>query len=461
MKNVILLLVFYLSTLGAFAQPIGGPNVVCTGSTITVTDASGGGTWASSNSAVGSIGSSTGLIIGISVGVTTITYNFSGGGFTTYPVTVYATPAPISGASSVCAGQTIVLTDPTPGNSWSSSNPCATVSATGVVTGVTAPCVATITYGNPACYVTHTVSVNASPAAITGTMSICGAGNTTTLSDPTSGGTFSSGSPCVSVAALTGVCTGVTAPCTGTVTYTLADGCYATATVSVFPVPVVTVSASQVICSQSNTAAIIFTSTVPGTTFSWTNTNPSIGLAAAGTGSTIAPFTAINSGSTPVVATITVTPSANGCPGTPQTVTITVNPLPPLCTVTGGGVCCPGGTGVHVGLSCSAPGISYQLMCGASPVGAPVAGTGAAIDFGAFCTACAYTVVATNLVTGCSSTMTGSATVTLGTLPPLCTVTGGGYCCTGSAGVPVGLSCSTPGINYQLELLESLGRTKR
>ena len=450
MKNVILLLVFYLSTLGAFAQPIGGPNVVCTGSTITVTDASGGGTWASSNSAVGSIGSSTGLIIGISVGVTTITYNFSGGGFTTYPVTVYATPAPISGASSVCAGQTIVLTDPTPGNSWSSSNPCATVSVTGVVTGVTAPCVATITYGNPACYVTHVVSVNASPAAITGTMSICGAVNTTTLSDPTSGGTFSSGSPCVSVAALTGVCTGVTAPCTGTVTYTLADGCYTTATVSVFPVPVVTVSASQVLCSQSNTAAIIFTSTVPGTTFSWTNTNPSIGLAAAGTGSAIAPFTTINSGSTPVVTTITVTPSANGCPGTPQTVTITVNPLPPLCTVTGGGVCCPSGTGVHIGLSCSAPGISYQLMCGASPVGAPVAGTGAAIDFGAFCTACVYTVVATNLVTGCSSTMTGSATVTLGTLPPLCTVTGGGYCCAGSAGVPVGLSCSTPGINYQL-----------
>jgi hypothetical protein len=36
----------------------------------------------------------------------------------------------------------------------------------------------------------------------------------------------------------------------------------------------------------------------------------------------------VNTGSTPVTATISVTPSANGCPGTPQTFTITVNPTP-------------------------------------------------------------------------------------------------------------------------------------
>jgi len=64
------------------------------------------------------------------------------------------------------------------------------------------------------------------------------------------------------------------------------------------------------------------------TTYSWTNDNPSIGLAASGTGNLPA-FTAVNNGTTPVTANITVTPSnASGCTGTPQTFTITVNPSP-------------------------------------------------------------------------------------------------------------------------------------
>ena len=64
------------------------------------------------------------------------------------------------------------------------------------------------------------------------------------------------------------------------------------------------------------------------TTYSWTNDNPSIGLAASGTGNLPA-FTAVNNGTTPVTANITVTPSnASGCTGAPQTFTITVNPSP-------------------------------------------------------------------------------------------------------------------------------------
>lgn len=63
------------------------------------------------------------------------------------------------------------------------------------------------------------------------------------------------------------------------------------------------------------------------TTFDWTNDAPSIGLASSGTGD-IPSFTAVNTGSTPIVATITVTPSVNGCAGTPIQFTITVNPIP-------------------------------------------------------------------------------------------------------------------------------------
>ena len=61
------------------------------------------------------------------------------------------------------------------------------------------------------------------------------------------------------------------------------------------------------------------------TTYRWTNDTPSIGLAASGTGN-ILPFNAINTGTTPVVATITVTPVKGGCEGNPKTFTITVNP---------------------------------------------------------------------------------------------------------------------------------------
>lgn len=61
------------------------------------------------------------------------------------------------------------------------------------------------------------------------------------------------------------------------------------------------------------------------TVFNWTNDTPSIGLSASGTGS-IPAFTAVNTGSSPTIATITVTPMIDGCAGTPIQFTITVNP---------------------------------------------------------------------------------------------------------------------------------------
>ena len=78
---------------------------------------------------------------------------------------------------------------------------------------------------------------------------------------------------------------------------------------------------------NTNTQAVNFTGAIPGTVYDWTNTAPSIGLPALGSGN-IAAFSALNAGATPVVATITVTPTINGCVGTPESFTITVNPLP-------------------------------------------------------------------------------------------------------------------------------------
>lgn len=66
-------------------------------------------------------------------------------------------------------------------------------------------------------------------------------------------------------------------------------------------------------------------------TYSWTNNQPSIGLASSGTGN-IPSFTATNTTNAPITATITVTPRYTNlgttCSGAPITFAITVNPSP-------------------------------------------------------------------------------------------------------------------------------------
>jgi hypothetical protein len=97
---------------------------------------------------------------------------------------------------------------------------------------------------------------------------------------------------------------------------------------------------SQTICNNSSSTGINFSSPATGgiITYNWTNNAHYIGLDASGTGN-IPPFSAINNGSTPVIATITVTPSYNGCPGTPTTFNITVNPTSTLDDVPNRVVC--------------------------------------------------------------------------------------------------------------------------
>ena len=119
--------------------------------------------------------------------------------------------------------------------------------------------------------------------------------------------------------------------------------------ITVNPTPSVTKPANQTLCAGASTTAITFSGAVTGTTYSWTNNTTSIGLAASGTGN-IAAFTATNATSAPVTATITVTPTANGCTGTAQTFTITVYPTitSMVSVVSGGTIVC---TGASVSLS--------------------------------------------------------------------------------------------------------------
>lgn len=147
---------------------ISGSLAVCIGETTTL---SGGfsGSWSSSNTAIGTIGASSGVLGGISAGTTTISFikALSPACYTSAVATVNGAPEDITGTLSVCPGGTTVLSSATGGGTWSSSNTSvATVgSSSGIVSGVAIGSV-TITYTAPTgCITTATVTVGAGPFA--------------------------------------------------------------------------------------------------------------------------------------------------------------------------------------------------------------------------------------------------------------------------------------------------------
>lgn len=75
--------------------------------------------------------------------------------------------------------------------------------------------------------------------------------------------------------------------------------------ITVHPTPTLNPIANKSVCGGNTQPEISFSGTA--TTYSWVNSNPSIGLAASGTGN-IPAFTAMNNGNTPITANITVTP---------------------------------------------------------------------------------------------------------------------------------------------------------
>jgi len=124
-----------------------------------------------------------------------------------------------------------------------------------------------------------------------------------------------------------------TSPISGTIRVTpTISGCTGASqsfTITVNPAPMVNPIANQAKCNGDQTDAVSFSSNIPsGVTYSWTNNNTAIGLAANGTGDNIAPFKATNTTTSPISGTITVTPTSTGCPGVSSTFTITVNPTP-------------------------------------------------------------------------------------------------------------------------------------
>ncbi|HLO45553.1 MAG TPA: PKD-like domain-containing protein, partial [Leadbetterella sp.] len=184
------------------------------------------------------------------------------------------------------------------------------------------------------------------------------------------------------IASFTATNTGTT-PITATITVTpTGNGCPGTAqtfTIIVYPTVTMNDPADLTACNGSTIAPAAFTSTFAGVTYTWTNSNTAIGLAANGTGD-IASFTATNTGTTPITATITVTPTGNGCPGTPQTFTIIVYP-----TVTMNDpvdlTACNGSTVAPVAFTSTFAGVTYTWTNSNTAIGLAASGTGDIASF--------------------------------------------------------------------------------
>ena len=176
-----------------------------------------------------------------------------------------------------------------------------------------------------------------------------------------------------------------------------------TATLTVNSLPVVDPIADQAICNGASTTPIIFSSAVAGTTFNWTNSHPSIGLATSGSGD-IASFSAVNTGSAPIVAIITVTPTANGCTGPEQSFTIEVKPTPNVDDPSDQLVCNNSPTNAVI-FSGLVSGTTFNWTNNNLALGLPTSGTGNIASFVATnsgSTEITATITVTPLAEGCT-----------------------------------------------------------
>jgi hypothetical protein len=261
---------------------IGGSSLACPGATTTLTNSMTGGVWSSSNTYKLTVDATTGVVTGVAAGTANVTYSVAHTCGTSYVVkamTVNPLPTvnPITGTMSICPGWTITAANATPGGVWSSSNTAlATVNTEGVITGVAGgmPVISySVTNYCGTATATALVPVGTPPAvgAISGASATCVAADIT-LSNPTTGGTWTSSNTAVASVNSAGILTGTGAG-TALISYTVHNGCgysHATKVVTVNPLPVVsTITGPTGVCIGSDIT--LYNATTGGV---WTSSSP-------------------------------------------------------------------------------------------------------------------------------------------------------------------------------------------
>jgi len=251
--------------------------------------------------------------------------------------------------------------------------------------------------------VTRTVTVNAIPDTIAGNRNVC-MGYTTTLSNASPFGTWSSGSPAIAGITSGGVVSGMS-PGTARITYTLSAGCIATTVVTVYAVPA-PISGTTPICR--NTVTTYTTTTTGGT---WSSSMPSV----ASVNATSGLITGVGAGSANITYTL-----GSGCYVT-KAITINQTPFP----ITGTDVVCIGQVTT----------LAESLTGGSWTSGTPAV---ASVDASGNVTGIlsGTSIITYSFSTGCLT----SRVVTVNSLPD--TITGDYAICYGGFGV---LADATPG----------------
>ena len=435
-------------TVNPLPSPLPATVTMCQNLTSTLTETVPGGTWSTSNATIATVGTS-GVVTGVNPGTCTIAYTLPTGCAVSTTASVNPLPAPftVTGGGAFCSGGTGVHV----GLSGSTAGFDYQLISGGITVGDLTGGGSSLDYGlytatgNYTVFATNTTSGctnsmtgsavitnNPLPAPITGTTSIC-VGANSTLSSATPGGLWTTSNPAQATVIIgTGIVTGVFAGIP-TITYTLpVTGCRTTIPVTVNTNPTAITGSNNVCVGLSATLG----DGVAGGT--WTSSSPAV--------ATIGSASGIVNGLTPGSSTITYT-LGSGCSISMSEFS---NALPSVYIVTGGGSFCAGGAGVHVGLTYSNSGVNYQLLLGGFPVSLPLPGSNSGLDFGAQTAPGTYTVVATNTGTGCSSSMTGSAIISLSLSPNVYNLAGGGNYCSGSPGPALSLDGSDIGIQYHV-----------
>ena len=323
-----------------------------------------------------------------------------------------------SGPTTFCAGGSVTLTAPAGMSSYAWSNGATTQSIVVSTSGSYSVTVRDASFCS-ATSAPMVVAVNATPSpSITagGPTTFCAGGSVTLTASSGASYLWSNGATAQSIS--------VSSSGSYSVTVTNTNGCSATSTpttvtVNANPAPSITAGGPTTFCAGGSV-----TLTAPaGYSYTWSNgaTTQSITVSASNNYS------------------VTVR-DANGCSGTSAPATVTVRPRP-TATVSGGGAICPGGSAtITATLTGTAP---WSVTWSDNVTQTINTGTTASRSVSP-ASATTYTVTVLGDANCSGGTSSGSAPVTIKTLPTA-TVSGGGAICPGaSATITAALTGTAP-----------------
>jgi len=328
---------------------ISGASSVCDGMTTTLSSTIPGGSWSCSNASVATV-TTAGIVAGVAPGVVNISYTPGSGcsaimSFTVHPF------APITGATTVCAGSTTTLNNTIAGGTWASSGSAiASVNPLSpVVYGISGG-TAVISYALPTgCASMLSFTVQPAPT-ISGPSVMC-TGDIVAFSSSLAGGTWSVfDATTATIDPATGSFTGISIA-NNIVTYTAASGCFSTQFVTVNMTPSAIAGVSPMCLGNTLSLSNAFAG---GT---WSSSNPGIAAITSATG-------IVNSAAAGAAIVSYALPG--GCF---TTATVTVGALPSVSvSISPTSTFCAGNTATFTAIVTAATPTSYQWYINGSAV---------------------------------------------------------------------------------------------